>query len=86
MYDGRFYKIGKSKDPKKRLKEFQTANPSIELVSYYEGDIEILCHQKFWKNRIKNEWFNFNNEEFFKVLKFMNLNTECSFINVYDKL
>lgn len=86
MYDGRFYKIGKSKHPEKRLKEFKTANPSIDLVSYYEGDIEILCHQKFWKNRIKNEWFNFNNEEISRVLKFMNANTECSFINIYDYL
>ena len=86
MYDGRFYKIGKSKHPEKRLKEFKTSNPYIELCSWYDGDIEILCHQKFWKNRIKNEWFKFNNKELDQVLRFMSLNSKCSFINIYDYL
>lgn len=79
MYDGQSYKIGKSKDPKKRLNSFKTGNPNIKLYAYFYGDIEILCHQQFWKNRIKNEWFDFSRKDMHSVYNFMcnNSNGPC---------
>lgn len=87
MYDGRHYKIGKSKDPIHRFRQLQTSNPFLELVSYYEGDIEILCHQTFWRNRVKNEWFKFDDKTFKLVIDFMSSksNSTC-YYSLYQNL
>lgn len=76
MFDGKYYKIGKSKDPEKRLKQLQTGNVDIKLISYYLGDIEKITHQEFWNKRIKDEWFDFSNSEDFDFLiAFMSRNS-----------
>jgi hypothetical protein len=55
--DGRYYKIGKSLNPFRRLKQLQTANPLIDLIGYTKRYSEIGLHAKFKKWRIAGEWF-----------------------------
>ena len=58
-------KIGSSLDPSKRLNNLQSANPNkLELVSIIEGDkkLEFELHEKFSKDRLNGEWFNYTKE------------------------
>lgn len=51
-------KIGKSKNPAKRLRQLQTASPErLHLVAYIEGDVEKELHRRFHGDRIRGEWF-----------------------------
>jgi predicted GIY-YIG superfamily endonuclease len=60
------YKIGISKDPKKRIKQLQTGSPdNILLVCSYESKwankIESALHRRYTMNNINREWFHFEN-------------------------
>ena len=79
MHDGQSYKIGKSRDPKLRLNSLKTGNPHLKLYAYFYGDIEKLCHEKFFKHKIRNEWFDFSRKDMFNVYNFMcnNSNGPC---------
>lgn len=57
MFDGAHYKIGKSVDPEKRLKEIKTGNPKCELIAYGTGKTEKQLHSIFKKYNIGGEWF-----------------------------
>lgn len=55
-------KIGRSKDPHKRLKQLQTGNPNnLRLICYFEnlGDKEKYLHEHLKKFRKKGEWFEY---------------------------
>ena len=59
------YKIGISKDPKKRVKQLQTGSPEIiEILCTYKSDwafkIESTLHRRYLQNNIRGEWFEFN--------------------------
>jgi hypothetical protein len=59
------FKIGRSKHPKKRLKQLQTGSPfelKIILVIDNEGRKEKSLHKRFPKREIncKGEWFDFD--------------------------
>lgn len=64
--DGEKFKIGVTKKPlEKRLKELQTGNPyELFISNYYETDtpfkLETMLHNKYFKNKVKNEWFDMN--------------------------
>lgn len=55
--DGRYYKIGESLNPFRRLKQLRTANPFVKLIGYTKKYSESRLHQKFNKWKIKGEWF-----------------------------
>lgn len=56
-FDNNLYKIGRSNNPEKRVSELKTANPSIRLIFYGNGDKEKILHQMFENCRVAREWF-----------------------------
>ena len=63
MYDGKYYKIGKSIHPQKRLKQFKTANPNIEIVAISKLVAEKDLHSLYKNKNITLEWFDLTNED-----------------------
>lgn len=65
------YKIGVTRgDIKKRIKKLQTGNSGeIHMVSYFETEIPFFIekhlHFKFFKNNIRNEWFELSDDDVF---------------------
>jgi len=57
MTDGLYYKIGKSKHPGARAKEFSTGNAHCELLFYGTGRTEKQLHDLFRSFKVKGEWF-----------------------------
>jgi len=55
--DGKYYKIGRSKDPKKRLYAFKTGNINCELVCFGLGVSERELHKTYSDKRVNGEWF-----------------------------
>tara|TARA_B100000214_G_C23743328_1_gene524271 strand:- start:121 stop:417 length:297 start_codon:yes stop_codon:yes gene_type:complete len=58
-------KIGRSKDPRKRLKQLQTGSPyKLKLLAIVpeKGNIEKSLHSSFssYKKSCKGEWFDFD--------------------------
>ena len=53
----RKYKIGRSKNPEKRLKGLKTANPDCRLICYGTGRTEKQMHDIFAKFKFKREWY-----------------------------
>lgn len=58
-------KIGRSKDPEKRLKQLQTGSPySLKLIFMAEGKghLEKRLHERLkdYRQRRKGEWFDFD--------------------------
>jgi hypothetical protein len=60
MFDGNLYKIGKSKNPENRLKQIKTGNPNCKLICYGYGIEEETLHKRFYKKRVRLEWFDLN--------------------------
>lgn len=62
-----FIKIGIGRCAKSRLKTLKTANPSIEMLSFFNGSQhdERILHQHFKsKNKhVGGEWFNLNEDD-----------------------
>lgn len=63
-----YYKIGVSKDPKKRIKELNTGNSAeLVLVEMYESElaykIERTLHRKYSYMRKHGEWFDLSIKE-----------------------
>ena len=70
-----YYKVGISKSPIYRERTLQSEKPTIELIISKEYDyritaktIEKAIHNTFSSNRLRGEWFNFNDEEL-KIVK-----------------
>ena len=56
-------KIGRSKDPQKRLKQLQTGNPNrLKLIASFDGLgwQEKLIHERLKSYRLKGEWFSYD--------------------------
>lgn len=51
------YKIGKSKDVKRRVRSLMIGNPSIRLVARIPKDVESVLHDQFKDKRVSGEWF-----------------------------
>ena len=61
------YKIGVSKNPKKRVKQLKTGNPNgIELLQFFESiyayKIESKLHKEYKSNKLDGEWFVFEDD------------------------
>jgi len=65
--DGNFIKIGRSKDPERRLKELKTANPKVKLICYGQGAEEKYLHTIFHEKRYKREWFDLSEKQIEKA-------------------
>lgn len=55
-------KIGRSKDPLKRLKQLQTGNPNkLKLIAYFDnmGWREKELHEQLSRYRLEGEWFSY---------------------------
>lgn len=72
MLDGKYVKIGKSKNPKFREATLQAQKPSIELYATTNSNIETYLHKLFDKNRVRGEWFELSNEEIVGIIKDFN--------------
>lgn len=63
------YKIGISKNPKRRIKELQTGNDSnLFIVNQYKSEnyykkIEFTLHNTYKHCNILNEWFELTNDQ-----------------------
>lgn len=67
------YKIGVSKNPKKRIKQLQTGNGEDLIIiesfkSEYPHKLEIALHNTFSPNKKRGEWFSLGIEEEIKFL------------------
>lgn len=75
MFDGTYYKIGKTVDVKKRYKSLRTGNPNIRLIAYTDQYDEKELHTLYKEYRYKLEWFKFDDEIILDVInKFENTN------------
>lgn len=57
------YKIGKSKNVSKRIKQLRTASPDIKLIAYIDIDIEKELHLILLPYKYKLEWYKLNNPD-----------------------
>lgn len=57
------YKIGRSKDPKNRVKALKTGNTGIIILFYCAGNIENQLHKRYSLNRRQQEWFNLSEDD-----------------------
>ena len=67
LEDG-YYKIGKSKNPNKRINQLQTGNSSeLKLITIYRSDlsnkIERTLHRKYSHLKKEGEWFDLSIKE-----------------------
>lgn len=68
--DGKKYKIGKSKNPIKRVSGMKTSNPDIILLGYVEQDLEKELHNKYKDKHIVREWYNLNELDLKQLFEF----------------
>ena len=59
-YSKLYFKIGKSINPKERLRQLQTSNPFIKNILLHDFDCEYFLHFHLKKHKVKNEWFCIN--------------------------
>ena len=56
-------KVGRSKDPQKRLKQLQTGNPNkLKLIASFKGEgwKEKTLHERLRRYRLEGEWFSYD--------------------------
>jgi len=58
-----YIKIGKSINVNRRLKEIKSANPTVELITVIDEDVELKLHHKFEHKRMGGEWFNLSEND-----------------------
>jgi len=61
LFDGKYFKIGKTKNINNRIKQIKSNNINVELIAFREcygfSKFEKLLHHRYEKFRYKNEWF-----------------------------
>lgn len=62
-----YYKIGKSKNPIKRLKTLSIGNPNMKLIAIINENIETSLHKKYKGNLISGEWFSLQNQDLIDI-------------------
>lgn len=70
VFDGKKYKIGRSRSPEERLKSLRTANPTCVLVGQTQKIGEKDLHIIFREKRIAGEWFDLSEEDLAKITGF----------------
>lgn len=64
------YKIGRSKDPEKRLAHLKGGNPTIKLLAICREDIELLLHKKYEPQNVYLEWFRLSSYEVNEIISY----------------
>lgn len=77
-FDGRYYKIGKSKNPQARIESFKTANPNVQLIYVCRRDIEKQLHQEYQKFRRMGEWFELEQDQAADIISKMRVKNQTS--------
>jgi hypothetical protein len=85
MFDGNLYKIGKSNNPEKRLKQLKTANPNIQLLAITEKITEDFLHNQFNEYRVTGEWFLFDEVNLKQVLSYFTIKFKEKQIGLNNK-
>ena len=67
--DGTHYKIGRSENVMERFNTIKRHNPTLEVVTFIDKNIEARLHQKYKKNRDVYEWFLFSDTEIRKIIE-----------------
>ncbi|WP_313189266.1 GIY-YIG nuclease family protein [Sphingobacterium sp.] len=64
-----FFKIGYSKNPLKREKTLQAEEPNVVLLKVWEEGMsfEKKLHRKYFKQKVRGEWFNFTFKELYEL-------------------
>ena len=70
IYDGTYYKIGKSVSPDRRIKEIRSHNPQAELIHTIPADVETELHRKYSECRVENEWYNLQSEQVSEIVSY----------------
>ena len=70
------YKIGISNNPEKRLKQFKTGNPKIEMLQYsqkvfFAEWLEYNLHKLFIKQNVNGEWFSLKLDQVNTLVKLL---------------
>ncbi len=68
MFDGKYYKIGKSVSPMDRVRDLKVANPVIRLLAFGKGISEASLHKFYKDKRFKGEWFNLSEKEVHEII------------------
>jgi len=68
--DGSHYKIGRSLNIKERFNTIRAFNPTLEVVTFVDKNIESKLHQKYKNNRDVYEWFLFSDKEIQNIIEF----------------
>lgn len=67
LFDGTYFKIGKTKKLKNRLSQIKANNVSVDLIAFKDcynySELERILHNRYRKFRYKNEWFLVNDLE-----------------------
>lgn len=80
------YKIGISNKPEKRLKQFRTGNPNIQMVCYsqkvfFAQWLEKHLHKLFSSENVDGEWFELKEESILTLKKLLsNLSNQDYYI------
>lgn len=81
-----YYKIGITTNPEKRFEAIQSCNPQpLNVAAIIEhrkaGTIEIVLHEHFKNERVRNEWFLLSSEQLNKALKLI-INYTSGIVNI----
>ncbi len=68
IFDGIYYKIGRTTNIEKRFKTIKSNNPNAILLAYINSDIEQELHNKYREYVYYNEWFLIKDENITKEL------------------
>jgi Meiotically up-regulated gene 113 len=64
----KLYKIGKTKNIKKRLSTLSTSNLNLELILTTELE-EKLLHRIFKHKRVQKEWFIISEDDIYSIIE-----------------
>lgn len=67
MHDGDYYKIGKSRNPVRRLKDLRTGNIKCRLICYGKGVTEEYLHKLYASKKINLEWFDLDKDDISQI-------------------
>jgi len=54
---GKYYKIGKTKNIKRRINSYNTTNPDFKIIRLIDAGVEKILHRLFKDKRHRHEWF-----------------------------
>jgi len=65
------FKIGKSNNPERRLKELKTGNPDLKIIAFGTGIAEKELHTIFKSKKYKGEFYKLKKYEVEKIIRML---------------